>query len=66
MMERIGVVNDKIGEFYVPTLEGSDESLLCVEMSLIHRAPYVLDFGKVELLREPEELHSQEKLSESA
>ena len=37
-----------IGQFAVPFLEGYDESLFAIEMTIVD-APYLLDFGKVYL-----------------
>jgi len=44
----------KIGEFYIPALWAFDDELFVVEMDFMHRAPYVIDFGKVRLFRDPE------------
>ncbi len=38
----------RIGRFAVPLLEGFDEALLVIEMTIVY-PPYLLDFGKVHL-----------------
>lgn len=52
-LERMGCT-DSIGEFHLPMLQGFDDDLLVVEMDLMHDTPYVIDFGKVRLFRDPE------------
>lgn len=39
--------------FWVPQLIGHDRNLIVIEMSLV-KPPYVLDFGKVHLDRQPD------------
>ena len=43
----------KVGGFWVPQLIGHDAHLLVIEMSIV-KPPYVLDFGKVYLDRQPD------------
>lgn len=42
-----------LGEFDVPRLEGFDDDLMVIEMSIV-RPPFLLDFGKVYLDQAPE------------
>lgn len=47
-------VADKLGDFYIPSLWGYNDELYVLEMDYIHKAPFVVDFGKVRLFRDPE------------
>src|SRR3954466_12109926 len=40
-------VTEKIGYFWVAKMVGFNDELLIVEMDMMHRAPYVIDFAKV-------------------
>ncbi len=44
----------KIGEFNVPQIRGFDDALWVVEMDYMLIAPYLIDFGKVRLLNDPQ------------
>lgn len=53
---------DTIGEFWVPEMQGCDDELMIVEMDIMHRAPFVIDFAKVRLNSSPDfsEITTQE------
>ena len=48
-----GVIK-KIDEFWIPEMVGHDDSLLVVEMDIMHNPPYILDFAKVKLDQPPD------------
>jgi hypothetical protein len=50
-LKRAGIT--KIGKFNVPILEGCDDRLQIIEMSIV-QPPYLLDFGKVYLDTPPQ------------
>lgn len=52
-MKRFGVT-EKLGEFYIPSLWSCDDELRTIEIDYMHSAPYVVDFGKVRLFKDPE------------
>lgn len=54
----------RIGTFNVLVLEGYDDELLVIEMTIV-QPPYLLDFGKVYLDRPPVDLYD-EQLMENA
>jgi hypothetical protein len=51
----------RLGGFDIPVLEGSDDSLLVIEMTIVE-APYLLDFGKVYLDRPPTYLYDRDMM----
>jgi hypothetical protein len=53
ILARVGIV-DTIDGFWVPKMLDCDDDLWIVEMDLMQRPPYIIDFGKVTLFRDPE------------
>jgi hypothetical protein len=51
----------EIGMFNVPVLEGYDDELLVIEISIV-QPPYLLDFGKVYLDRQPVDLYDEQMM----
>ncbi len=47
-------MTEKIGDFWVPKMIGYDDSLLVVEMDMMQNPPYIIDFAKVWIDREPD------------
>jgi hypothetical protein len=45
---------NKIGEFWVPMMQGFDDDLLVVEMDVVQKPPYIIDFAKIKLNFPPE------------
>lgn len=43
-----------IAGFWVPEMRGFDDDLMVVEMDIMHRAPYIIDFAKVKLNGPPD------------
>lgn len=55
-LEDFGVV-EKLGKFWVPKLYDYSNELMIVEMQMMQRPPYVIDFAKVRLDRPPDFSH---------
>jgi len=53
VLTRVGIV-DIIDGFWVPKMLAYDDDLCVVEMDLMQRPPYIIDFGKVRLFHDPE------------
>jgi hypothetical protein len=47
-------ITQTIAGFRVPEMQGFDDDLMVVEMDIMHEAPYLIDFAKVKLNREPD------------
>ena len=47
-------ITQSIAGFRVPEMQGYDDDLMVVEMDIMHEAPFVIDFAKVKLNREPD------------
>ena len=47
-------MTQEIAGFRVPEMQSFDDELMVVEMDIMHEAPYVIDFAKVRLNREPD------------
>ncbi|MEX0866310.1 MAG: hypothetical protein WD030_03060 [Pirellulales bacterium] len=61
-------VEGKLGKFWVPRLYHYSDELMIVEMDMMQRPPYVIDFAKVRLDRPPDfsdevmqDMHTQGK-----
>jgi hypothetical protein len=52
----------EIGDFNVPTLEGYDDGLWVIEMSIV-QPPYLLDFAKVYLDHPPSYLYDEQMMA---
>lgn len=52
-LKRFGFT-DRIGEFYLPALWGCNDDLWVVEIDFMHKAPYLIDFGKSTVNHDPE------------
>jgi hypothetical protein len=52
----------RIGMFSVPYLEGFDDELLVIEITIV-QPPYLLDFGKVYLDRAPTHLYDEQMMA---
>lgn len=61
-LKSAGVQN--VGGFDVPVLEGFDDDLLVIEMSIV-QPPYLLDFGKVYLDRPPTEIYDAQMMRDA-
>lgn len=47
-------ITQSIAGFRVPEMQGFHDDLMVVEMDIMHDAPYIIDFAKVKLNREPD------------
>lgn len=47
-------VTTKIGGFWIPRMIAFDNELMVVEMDLMQRPPYIIDFAKVRIDRPPD------------
>ncbi|HEX3998494.1 MAG TPA: hypothetical protein VHX65_08095 [Pirellulales bacterium] len=56
-------VTETIAGFWLPEMLGSDDDLLVIEMDIVQTPPYIIDFAKVRLNREPD--FSAETLAEN-
>jgi hypothetical protein len=56
-------ITEQLDGFWVARMRGSDDDLMIVEMDLMQRPPYIIDFAKVRLNSSPE--FSQETIEDN-
>jgi hypothetical protein len=47
-------VGNKLGKFWIPIMRDFDDALMVIEMDRIHARPYIIDFAKTAIYRDPE------------
>ncbi|HTU25434.1 MAG TPA: hypothetical protein VMF30_08560 [Pirellulales bacterium] len=47
-------VTESLDGFWIPSMLGHDDDLMVVEMDLMQKPPYIIDFAKVMIDREPD------------
>ena len=47
-------ITEKIDNFWIPSLVGYDDELMIIEMDMMQRPPYIIDFAKVRIDHPPD------------